>query len=73
MLRVLFLTAAVLLAAEPAVAQAPSADQCQQIKEAVAKYGYAAARQHALTTYGPEAVKVGDQCFSRRFAAHDRS
>jgi hypothetical protein len=30
----------------------------------VAQYGFAAARQHALETYGPEAVKTGDKCFT---------
>lgn len=41
----------------------PTSMQCQLIRLAVAQYGYAAARRHALETYGPEAVKVGDKCF----------
>jgi hypothetical protein len=65
----LLLTGALLLMPGYAFAQAPSADQCQQIKQAVAQYGYAAARKHALETYGPDAVKVGDQCF----AGHHRA
>ncbi len=40
--------------------------QCQMIRLAVAQYGYAAARRHALETYGPEAVKVGDKCFAKQ-------
>jgi hypothetical protein len=60
----LLLTGALLLMPGYAFAQAPSADQCQQIKQAVAQYGYAAARRHAMETYGPDAVKVGDQCFA---------
>jgi hypothetical protein len=28
------------------------------------QYGFAAARRHALETYGPEAVKTGDRCFT---------
>jgi hypothetical protein len=40
--------------------------QCQMIKLAVARYGYAAARQHALETYGPEAVRTGDKCFTKQ-------
>jgi hypothetical protein len=43
----------------------PSPMQCQMIKLAVAQYGYAAARQHALQTYGPEAVRTGDKCFAK--------
>jgi hypothetical protein len=37
----------------------PTPMQCQLIRWAVAQYGFAAARQHALETYGPEAVKTG--------------
>jgi hypothetical protein len=37
---------------------------------AVAQYGFAAARQHALETYGPEAVKTGDKCFTKGRARH---
>jgi hypothetical protein len=62
--RFLLLAGALFLMPGNAFAQAPSADQCQQIKQAVAQYGYAAARRHALETYGPDAVKVGDQCFA---------
>ena len=42
----------------------PTPMQCQLIKLAVAQYGFAAARRHALETYGPEAVKTGDKCFT---------
>jgi hypothetical protein len=40
--------------------------QCLLIKQAAAQYGYAASRRHALETYGPEAVKTGDKCFSKQ-------
>jgi hypothetical protein len=36
--------------------------QCDQVKQAVATYGYAAARKHALENYGKEAVAFGDKC-----------
>lgn len=39
--------------------------QCQLVRQAVAQYGYAAARQHALENYGPEAVKVGEKCLTK--------
>jgi hypothetical protein len=39
-----------------------SQSNCEQIRQAIATYGYAAARQHALTHYGPEALKEGDKC-----------
>jgi hypothetical protein len=38
--------------------------QCQTIRLAVAQYGYAAARRHALETYGPEAAATGDKCLT---------
>jgi uncharacterized low-complexity protein len=44
----------------------PTATQCQLIRLAAAQFGYAAARRHALETYGPEAVKVGDKCFTEQ-------
>jgi hypothetical protein len=37
-------------------------DRCDQIKQAVATYGYAAARKHALENYGKDAVAFGDKC-----------
>lgn len=73
MLKFAFLTAALLLMANDCFAQAPSPSQCQQVREAVARYGYAAARQHALNEYGPDAVRVGDQCFSKHSAKHYRA
>jgi hypothetical protein len=68
MLRLLLLlTGIVLLMADYSFAQDspdPTPMQCQLIKLAVAQYGFAAARRHALETYGPEAVKTGDKCFT---------
>jgi hypothetical protein len=72
MLRFLLLTGAILLTTDYSFAQAPSEMQCQQIKEAIARYGYAAARRHALETYGPEAVRTGDQCFTHHYGKHYR-
>ena len=44
---------------------AQSAANCDQIRQAVAQYGYAAARAHAMRTYGAEAVRNGDRCLGR--------
>jgi hypothetical protein len=67
MMRSLLLFAgAILLTTNYALAQEPSAMQCQLIRQAVAQYGYAASRRHALETYGPQAVKVGDKCFTKQ-------
>jgi len=68
--RLLLLTGVVLLIADYCFAQDYSPDptpmQCLLIRQAVAQYGFAAARQHALETYGPEAVKTGDKCFTKQ-------
>jgi hypothetical protein len=50
----------------------PTATQCQLIRLAVAQFGSAAARRHALETYGPEAVKTGDKYFINRSARGNR-
>ena len=66
--RLLLLTAVALLIVDYCFAQDYSPDptpmQCQLIRLAVTQYGFAAARRHALETYGPEAVKTGDKCFT---------
>ncbi len=54
-----------LLMTGSAFAQDPTPMQCQMIRLAVAQYGYAAAKQHALQTYGPEAVRTGEKCFTK--------
>jgi hypothetical protein len=68
MARFLLLTGAILLIADYSFAQDspdPTPMQCQLIRLAVAQYGFAAARRHALETYGPEAVRTGDKCFTK--------
>jgi hypothetical protein len=67
MVRFLLLVGFSLLMTDYSLAQDspdPTPIQCHLIKLAVAQYGLAAARQHALETYGPEAVKTGDKCFT---------
>ena len=70
MLRFLLLTGVILPVADYSFAQDYSPDptpiQCHLIKQAVAQYGSAAARRHALETCCPEAVKTGDKCFTNR-------
>jgi hypothetical protein len=66
----LVLTGAVLLLPNVSFAQNlpdhPSSEQCAQIRQAVAQYGYAATKRRALENYGPEAVKFGEQCFTKQ-------
>ena len=44
----------------------PSATDCEQVKQAVAQYGYAAARRFAVTHYGKQAANYGDQCLTKK-------
>src|SRR5262245_27945638 len=53
-----FLSAAavIFLMTEHSSAQhGPDSSQCEQIRQAIAQYGYQAARRHALANYGREA------------------
>jgi hypothetical protein len=43
---------------------------CDQVKQAVATCGYAAARKHALENYGKEAVAFGDKCLRESGGKH---
>jgi hypothetical protein len=44
---------------------AQSAANCDQIRQAVAQYGYPAAHAHAMRNYGAEAVRNGEKCLGR--------
>jgi len=44
----------------------PSAADCEQVRQAVAQYGYAAARRFAVTHYGKQAANYGDQCLTKK-------
>jgi hypothetical protein len=43
---------------------------CDQVKQAVATYGYVSARKHALENYGKEAVAFGDKCLRGSVGMH---
>ena len=60
MRRIIVAVGFALLTTSPSWAQ--SAAKCDQIRQAVAQYGYAAARAHAMRTYGAGAVREGDKC-----------
>ncbi len=55
------------LAVETASAQ--SQGQCEQVRAAVAQYGYKAAKAHAEATMSPEAVRAADSCVRRHTTA----
>jgi hypothetical protein len=73
MLKGLLITGALLLASDHSFAQAPGPAQCQQVRDAVSQYGYAAARHHALVTYGPDAVRAGDRCLGKHYGTSSRA
>jgi hypothetical protein len=60
MTRILVAVGIALLFADYASAQSQA--NCGQIRQAVAQYGYAAARRHAMANYGADAVRSGDKC-----------
>jgi len=67
MSRFLTVTGVLLLMTNYSLGQSgPNPGQCEQIRQAVAQYGYVAARRHAMANYGPEAVKAGDKCLTKR-------
>ena len=62
MIRLLVTAGVALLVTNSARAQS----YCDQVRMAVATYGYEAAKRHALANYGKEAVEVADKCLKGR-------
>jgi hypothetical protein len=59
MMRILMVVAVALLLTGRASAQSEA--NCDQIRQAVAQYGYEEARRHAMIHYGAEAVEAGEK------------
>jgi hypothetical protein len=59
-----------LLSVDAATAQ--NADQCGQVRAAVAQYGYKAAKAHADATLSPEEVRAASACLKRKSEATKR-
>jgi hypothetical protein len=53
-------------------ASAQTADQCGQVRAAVAQYGYKAAKAHADATLSPEEVRAASTCLKRKPEATKR-
>ena len=70
MIRFVMAIGAAFLLTDPALAKpaqtAPTSADCEQIRQAVAQYGYAAAKRNALINYGKEAVIAGDRCLTKK-------
>jgi hypothetical protein len=72
MTRILAGIAVVLLLTSSSFAQS----YCDQVRQAVATYGYTAAKQHAMAHYTKEEVRVADRCVtgeSGRRGAQERA
>ncbi len=52
---------AIVLVAYPAFAQS----YCDQVRQGIDQYGYAAARQYAVEHYSPEEVRAADRCVAK--------
>jgi hypothetical protein len=61
-------TGLALLSTNAALAQ--SGAQCDQVRAAVAKYGYKTAKAYAQANMSPEAVRAADSCIKHRPAAN---
>ena len=59
MMRITIIVAVALLLTNCAWAQSEA--NCDEIRQAVATYGYEEARKHALIHYGAEAVEAGEK------------
>jgi hypothetical protein len=59
MMRILIVVGVALLLTNRALGQVEA--NCEEIRQAVANYGYESARQHALIHYGTEAVESGEK------------
>jgi hypothetical protein len=67
MIRFLVAIGATFVLTNPLLAESvPSAADCEQIRRAVATYGYVAAKRYALAHYGIEAARYGDRCLTRK-------
>jgi hypothetical protein len=62
MVRILSTVAFALLLTNFAMAQS----YCDQVKQAVATYGYAAAKAHSMAHYSAREVAVADKCGAER-------
>jgi len=70
MTRILLVVAVALLLTSHASAQSEA--NCEEIRQAVATYGFDEARRHALIHYGPEAVAAGEKkCLANEIAARE--
>ena len=61
MIRFLAGGALILLTTYPAFAQS----YCDQVRQGIEQYGYAAARRYAVEHYSPREVRAADRCVAR--------
>jgi hypothetical protein len=65
MRRVTVITIVALLSTECLAQTAPTTDQCDQVRAAIAQYGLQAARKHAMENYGltlADVLRIEQEC-----------
>ena len=74
MRKLLAIAGLILLMTDHSLAQSgPDPAQCEQVRQAVAQYGYSEARRHAMANYGPQAVKASEKCLTKRDRLRNKS
>jgi hypothetical protein len=66
MIKILAGIGLLLMGTGPSLAQ----DYCEQVRQGVAQYGYAAARQYAVEHYSAKEVKAADRCVAKLHLRH---
>ncbi|HLW90778.1 MAG TPA: hypothetical protein VKS78_05690 [Roseiarcus sp.] len=66
MTRMLTAVSLILLTTDIAFAQS----YCEQVRQGIDQYGYAAARRYAVEHYSPQEVRAADRCVARMRFAH---
>lgn len=68
MVRILAAVSLVLMTTDLAGAQS----YCEQVRQGIAQYGYAAARRYAVEHYTAREVRAADRCVARMRLSHYR-
>ena len=69
MTKIILVAAAGLTLLSVNAASAQSDGQCEQVRAAVAQYGYQAAKAYAQANMSPEAVRAAENCVRGRHSA----
>ncbi|HLJ71500.1 MAG TPA: hypothetical protein VKU03_09295 [Roseiarcus sp.] len=68
MIRIVVAIGLVLLTTDLSFAQS----YCEQVRQGIAQYGYAAARRYAVEHYSPQEVRAADRCIAKMRGGYHR-